>query len=760
MYGDVQGNVPATASTLTSLLEKEITCPICLEIYHDVFVTHCGHSFCYKCVTEHLRTQCVCPSCSAFLSMSNVVPNFALDKVIKATQQIPHDKNSDLVMQLMAGVKKGMPLETVTHMLEVLSKYKDELEAENSETQLEILLEFLTTSRSLKEKTLADKSQHLRHLESDISLVRARKDQLSAVQQVALTLNQPPPPPPPALAPSNHNPAAGASGTSPPGAPAGRSDARSQHSHPDGGPAAGGAGAGSHSNASSGSGNTSSLGGTASATSRARRWANWTVRRWVTHCGGGGGASAATSSGAAAALPKNPAEAAASGKQHNSPSSREDTVAAKSSAPASQSWTESGTSRKRPLEPPEGLPRLSQENQLQSMIKWKKQRAVLQLDDLQECYLSIRSQMENEARGKEAEALKDLIPADPPKRAWTGLNAFSRILAVYTQYSQLRQLAAIPPHSAYNPSNSMISSIEFDCNEELFVTAGVSKRIRIFDFNALLQHRVDAHQPKVELVARSKLSCLSWNKFIKSHIASSDYEGVVTLWDTATSQRLMELEEHQKRVWSVDYSHTNSSVLVSGSDDGKVKVWDSRKQQSVLNIDLKANVCCVKYNPMSEHHLAVGSADHHVHSYDLRQPSQPICIFSGHSKAVSYVKFMSGHELASASTDSTLRLWDVRGNRLLRTLRGHTNEKNFVGLSVTRDFIACGSETNQLFVYHKQVSKPMCTYYFHTGSERSEGGNENMDSSHFISAVCWKGNSSVMLAANSQGTIKALTLAS
>lgn len=32
MYGDVQGNVPATASTLTSLLEKEITCPICLEV--------------------------------------------------------------------------------------------------------------------------------------------------------------------------------------------------------------------------------------------------------------------------------------------------------------------------------------------------------------------------------------------------------------------------------------------------------------------------------------------------------------------------------------------------------------------------------------------------------------------------------------------------------------------------------------------------------------------------------------------------------
>ena len=76
------------------------------------------------------------------------------------------------------------------------------------------------------------------------------------------------------------------------------------------------------------------------------------------------------------------------------------------------------------------------------------------------------------------------------KRAWTGLNAFSRILAVYTQYSQLRQLAEIPVgRNSYNAS-SIVSSIEFDANEELFVTAGVSKRIRIFDFNSLLHHKV------------------------------------------------------------------------------------------------------------------------------------------------------------------------------------------------------------------------------------------------------------------------------
>lgn len=61
----------------------------------------------------------------------------------------------------------------------------------------------------------------------------------------------------------------------------------------------------------------------------------------------------------------------------------------------------------------------------------------------------------------------------------------------------------------------------------------------------------------------------------------------------------------------------------------------------------------------------VGSADHHIHYYDLRNTCHPLHIFSGHKKAVSYVKFLSNDELASASTDSTLRLWDVKENSLV-----------------------------------------------------------------------------------------------
>ena len=65
------------------------------------------------------------------------------------------------------------------------------------------------------------------------------------------------------------------------------------------------------------------------------------------------------------------------------------------------------------------------------------------------------------------------------------------------------------------------------------------------------------------------------------------------------------------------------------------------------------------------------------------------------ARAVSYVRWLGAEEVVSASTDSTLRLWSARDAAPVRTLAGHVNEKNFVGLSVDAEFIACGSETNE-----------------------------------------------------------------
>ncbi|KAK2431165.1 protein SPA1-RELATED [Trifolium repens] len=381
----------------------------------------------------------------------------------------------------------------------------------------------------------------------------------------------------------------------------------------------------------------------------------------------------------------------------------------------------------------------------------RKKRVHTQFNDLQECYLQKRRQSADKPPGQQ-ERDTNFINREGYSG---GLDDFQSVLTTFTRYSRLRVIAEIRHGDIFHSAN-IVSSIEFDRDDDLFATAGVSRRIKVFDFSAVVNEPTDAHCPVVEMTTRSKLSCLSWNKYAKNQIASSDYEGIVTVWDVATRKSLMEYEEHEKRAWSVDFSRTDPSMLVSGSDDCKVKVWCTNQEASVLNIDMKANICCVKYNPGSGNYIAVGSADHHIHYYDLRNISRPVHVFSGHKKAVSYVKFLSNDELASASTDSTLRLWDVKQNIPVRTFRGHANEKNFVGLTVSSEYIACGSETNEVFVYHKEISKPLTWHRF--GSPDMDDG-EDEAGSYFISAVCWKSDRPTILTANSQGTIKVLVLA-
>lgn len=62
-------------------LDKELLCPICMQIIRDAFLTSCGHSFCYMCIVTHLQNKSDCPCCSHFLTPSQLYPNFLLDKV-------------------------------------------------------------------------------------------------------------------------------------------------------------------------------------------------------------------------------------------------------------------------------------------------------------------------------------------------------------------------------------------------------------------------------------------------------------------------------------------------------------------------------------------------------------------------------------------------------------------------------------------------------------------------------------------------------
>ncbi|CAL5394006.1 unnamed protein product [Camellia sinensis] len=622
-----------TAEVPADELDRDLLCPICMQIIKDAFLTACGHSFCYMCIITHLHNKKDCPCCGHYLTNNQLFPNFLLDKSIEEDLCSPNIKNCIPCRTISSGNATGIQgcevsVKELDTLLTLLAEKKRKLEQEEAERNMQILFDFLYCLRKQKVDELNEIQNDLQFIKEDINAVERHRIELyRARDRYSVKLRM-----------LSDDPTATKSWPS----PFAKNNSGFMSSSRN---AQGGLGMG-----------------------------NFQYKK-------------------------------ADGKaQVNTLASQaKDTLSGMGSEHVSQS----------------------------SLAVARKKRVHAQFNDLQECYLQKRRQLANHPL-KQEERDTNIIH----REGYTaGLTEFQSVLSTFTRYSRLRVIAELRHGDLFHSAN-IVSSIEFDRDDELFATAGVSRRIKIFDFSSVVNEPADVHTPVVEMSTRSKLSCLSWNKFTKNHIASSDYDGIVTVWDVTTRQSVMEYEEHEKRAWSVDFSRTEPSMLVSGSDDCKVKLWCTKQEASVLNINMKANICCVKYNPGSSSHIAVGSADHHIHYYDLRNASQPLHVFSGHRKAVSYVKFLSNDELASASTDSTLRLWDVKENLPVRTFRGHTNEKNFVGLTA--------------------ISRQVTRHKF--GSQEMDDTDEDAGS-YFISAVCWKSDSPTMLAANSQGTIKVLVLA-
>ncbi|KAK9152775.1 hypothetical protein Sjap_000255 [Stephania japonica] len=431
-------------------------------------------------------------------------------------------------------------------------------------------------------------------------------------------------------------------------------------------------------------------------------------------------------------------------------------------------------------EHPVDVQKLSLQSEIQEIVLPKSSRMMKNFKKLESAYFSTRSRLIESTRlpnrrsqtsssHRESAVMTEGSSVDnlackqghPGGRKNEWINPFLEGLCKYLSFSKLQVKADLKQGDLLNSSN-LVCSLGFDRDREFFATAGVNRKIKIFECETILNEDRDIRYPVVEMVSASRLSSICWNGYIKNQIASSDFEGVVQVWDIAQSRAIMEMREHERRVWSVDFSLADPTKLASGSDDGAVKLWNTNQERSIGTIKAMANVCSVQFRPDSAHALAIGSADHRIYFYDLRNSRMPLYTLVGHTKTVSYVKFVDSKTLVSASTDNSLKLWDLSTctsrvlDNPLQTFTGHTNVKNFVGLSIYEGYIATGSETNEVFVYHKAFPMPVLSFRFSSTDPLS--GLELDDGSQFVSSVCWRGQSSTLVAANSTGNIKLLEM--
>lgn len=180
MVPAVDNAEPGGDPAIAAAEEKDLLCPICMQIIQDAFLTSCGHSFCYMCIVTHLHNKSDCPCCAHFLTPSQLFPNFLLNKLLKKTSAQQLLKTASPVEQFRQSLDQAcqVSVKELDSLLSLVAEKKRKLEQEEAERNMQILQEFLHRLRKQKVNELNEVQSNLEFIKDDLNAVERHRIEL------------------------------------------------------------------------------------------------------------------------------------------------------------------------------------------------------------------------------------------------------------------------------------------------------------------------------------------------------------------------------------------------------------------------------------------------------------------------------------------------------------------------------------------------------------------------------------------------------
>ena len=151
---------------------------------------------------------------------------------------------------------------------------------------------------------------------------------------------------------------------------------------------------------------------------------------------------------------------------------------------------------------------------------------------------------------------------------------------------------------------------------------------------------------------------LHWSRD-SSYLFSTSADFTLASWDVETGQRIRKHEGHEEIVNCMAASSRGEEVLVSGSDDGCVGIWDPRVKRAVDFIETDFPITAVAVAEAGNE-IYTGSVDCAIRSYDVRKKAVAYSM-GGHTDTVTSLSISPDNQsLLSYSHDGTARTWDIR----------------------------------------------------------------------------------------------------
>lgn len=190
----------------------------------------------------------------------------------------------------------------------------------------------------------------------------------------------------------------------------------------------------------------------------------------------------------------------------------------------------------------------------------------------------------------------------------------------------------------------------------------------------------------------STILCCLFAPNDSGRMCSGAGDSTARIWDCNTHTPFKTLSGHTNWVLCVSYSPCGT-MIATGSMDNTIRLWDAATGAALGNPLLGHSkwISILTWEPLhlvkvgELPRLGSGSKDGTVKVWDT---TRRVCMatMSGHTNAVSCVKWSGSNILYSASHDKTIRAWDMAaGGKCIQTLKSHAHWVNH--LSISTDYV-------------------------------------------------------------------------
>nr|CAD7431881.1 unnamed protein product [Timema monikensis] len=285
------------------------------------------------------------------------------------------------------------------------------------------------------------------------------------------------------------------------------------------------------------------------------------------------------------------------------------------------------------------------------------------------------------------------------------------------------------------PSNKDVTSLDWNCDGTLLATGSYDGYARIWTTDGRLASTLGQH--------KGPIFALKWNKR-GNYILSAGVDKTTIIWDAASGQCTQQFSFHSAPALDVDWQ-TNTS-FASCSTDQCIHVCKLSVDKPIKSFQGHTNeVNAIKWDPQGNL-LASCSDDMTLKIWSMKQDT---CVhdLQAHSKEIYTIKWSPTGTgtpnpnmaliLASASFDSTVRLWDVERGACIHTLTKHTEPVYSVAFSPDGKFLASGSFDKCVHIWSTQSGQLVHSY-------KGTGG---------IFEVCWNSRGDKVGASASDGSV-------